>query len=122
MKGIIGLAFIVIGFGLLIWGGNEKNDFFHHTRTYTLITKHQSEHSYKGKYHPDYYITVKYDDDNQFNWTKSVGGASYFSMTEGCRYEERADNKSITILFLLVVGFMLVGSIFLSIFMTDSIY
>ena len=121
MKGIIGLALIVIGFGLLIWGVNEKNDLFHYTRTYTLITKHQSEHSYKGSYHPDYYITVRYDDDSQFNWTKSVGGASYFSMTEGRKYEEREENNNFTVLIFVMFGIFIVGAGFLNAYMTDSI-
>lgn len=115
MKGIIGLVLIIIGFVSLFWTGN---DLLFHTRTYTLISKHQSEHKYKGNYHPDYYITVRYDDDTKFNWTKSVGGASYFSMTEGSRYNER-EPKNNTLLLCLVFGSMLAGAILLAIYMTN---
>jgi hypothetical protein len=119
MKGIIGFVLIVIGFSLLYWVSDKDNKLFFYTRTYTLITKHQSEHYYKGNYRPDYYITVKYDDDSNFYWTKSIGGASYFSMTEGRRYEEKAETQRVSLVFLILCGFFLVGSTFLAIFMVD---
>lgn len=123
MKGIIGLVLIIIGLGLMIWSCNKDNDLFYYNRPYTLIKKHQSEHLYKGKYKPDYYFTVSYD-DKEYNWTKSVQGTVYFSRYENGRYFERdiKPHSYIICVFWLVGIFCLVGIVLISSALTDDMF
>ena len=114
MTRIIGFFLLVFGFYLLFWVDSKSNDLFWYTRTYTLVEKNQSEHMYKGSSHPDYYFTVRYHDDQNFIWTKSVSGVTYFSQNVGNQYTIRDTRKSYdtanwVILFILLGGCIVFG-------------
>jgi hypothetical protein len=85
-----GLLFI--GFSLCYLAmvlDNKSNDDYWYTRTYTVIKMHQSEHMYKGKSQPDYFLTKHYEDDLNHYWTAEVSGSMYFSSHVGGVYIER---------------------------------
>lgn len=114
MKELIGLILIISGLVLLTRVDDKDNDFYWYDRTYTVLEKNQSEHIYKGQSNPDYYLTVSYNDDQEFNWTKSVSGSTYFSQKIGHSYKIRDTKPSYEIGHWIVFVVMGIGVFVLS--------
>ena len=53
----------------------------------------QGGHTHKGHYHNDYFITIRYDNNNSV-WVKQVSGVNFFSKKLNSRYIEREEKSN----------------------------
>lgn len=86
-----------------------------YSREGNLLYKHQSEHQHKGKYYPEYYFTVKWNDREKGKETFEVTGETFFSCKEGEKvYFSRTKEEYLwTESKWLALGFVGVGLIWI---------
>lgn len=101
---------------------NRDNSTFWYTRTYTVIEKNQSEHQYKGSWKPDYYVTVKYEDEPNTLYTEYFNGAKYYNVKEGQSYTKRdiVNERKYNRANWITLGIAFVGIVMMSIAVANS--
>jgi len=117
MKGILGLILIIISAISFVISENRDNDFFWCDRPYRVVERHESQHTYKGHAVPEYYLTVKYNDQPTTLTCFGVYGSEYFLQKEGTTHVSRINNFEWPAYVELVL--VIIGCVLLSIYMAN---
>lgn len=112
-NGIIGLILLVFGFALFLLSVETKSDIFWHNKSYVVIEHNQSQHEYKGRAIPEYYLTVKYEDNSTSCF--EVSGSSYFLHKDGSSGNSRIENYKFVpglSIIIMIIGIVM-GCVYL---------
>jgi len=114
-SGRIGLLAWILGFWLMTYVDNDKNDNIWYWREYTVMGKHTKAMVHKGNQYLDYYIEEKYADEPQLIYSVYSLEYQYNEVQEGRTYFKRDYKEDVYDHFYwLIFGLFGIGIILLT--------